>query len=59
MTKSEKVLVIIALYLIAVGLMLNALNGRYQYCPGQNNIHNVDYTPKVLDTWTSKFISTP
>lgn len=59
MTPVERVFVIIALYVIAFGLLLHAFNGRYAYCPGQNNIHNIDYSPKTMDTWTGKFQNTP
>ena len=54
MTRGEKIAVLVALYAIAFAIFCHSLTGRYQWIPGQNNTHEKDYLPRVLDTWTGK-----
>ena len=55
MTREERIAVIIALYVIACVIFCHSLTGRYQWIPGQKDIHGIDYIPKIFDTWTGKY----
>ncbi|MDP2941367.1 MAG: hypothetical protein Q8N85_03825 [Candidatus Omnitrophota bacterium] len=54
MTGKERFLIIIALFLIAVGILLSSFRGRYQYFPG-GDIGGQVYQPKLFDTWTGDY----
>ncbi len=54
MTRKQTIAVIIVLYLIAFMIFCHSLTGRYQWIPGENNVHGKDYLPRILDTWTGQ-----
>lgn len=54
MTRGEKIAVIVALCAIAFAIFCHSLTGRYQWIPGENNVHGKDYLPRILDTWTGQ-----
>lgn len=53
MSNVQKWLLVLAAIIAAVGILLGGLD-RYVWVPGQNDIHGVDYLPKILDTWSGK-----
>lgn len=54
MTNLQKWILLILGSIFSIGIFLHAFTGRFVWIPGQENVHGVDYLPKVLDTWTGK-----
>ena len=57
MTRGERIAVIVVFYIIAFAIFLCSLKGRYEWVSGQKDLGDgILYEPKVLDTWTGKYL---